>query len=738
MLGDADIVPILDALDDAFPAVRDAALRVVELLRPNLGTDAIIDPLNGIAETQDDGSSPLSKALEKLRENRSSGVPTGGVPSEVPDSAPRVLNTPDVLRATFDAATSVMGRLYPAIDLAALGSGESIERVLIEIESGPLNIQALRHVGSERPHVLPSDVATRLRTVAEDDNRRGDVRRLAWWLASGTVVVEEPPFGAELVDYAERVADAYLGLQDDASGIDSQFDVLEALKYLGPEGATLLVVALFEKSLGEAFESQGYAAGNFVVQVVASIGSRFVPDIPALAELYFEIFQHTQGPRADWYRLHDDYIVFSSGPLALGWQIAWTVSRAGILDVIAGVASFLESEHENERLAALALLEDAIRYLPYAYPPLFGGVSEPSTDTALIGQSVTDSSATSPTAEDGYTTVQVFFGTDRRPTGSKKPSQWFGSEHGHLTLGVCEVTVPSRHHIGEIESPSWYVLRSRLDPARYVVLQTIEQQSATVFEDGLRKALSASGERHAFVFVHGYRVSFENAARRTAQMAVDLEIQPALLYSWPSKERLLGYDADRELAEIAVPSLIKFLDFVADRSGAEVIYLIAHSMGCLALSMALREYVSRRRIKGPSVFREVILAAPDIDATIFKEQIVPKIAGKVARTTLYASRRDYALLASRWKRTGLSRAGFIEAGKPLVVAGVETIDVSAVNSEVAWGLLQGHSYWAERPEIVSDMYQLLRFNKGAGERFGHSKKVLDDGPYWIMKARKRG
>jgi esterase/lipase superfamily enzyme len=122
-------------------------------------------------------------------------------------------------------------------------------------------------------------------------------------------------------------------------------------------------------------------------------------------------------------------------------------------------------------------------------------------------------------------------------------------------------------------------------------------------------------------------------------------------------------------------------------------------------------------------FREIILAAPDIDAEIFKNDIVPRIAGKGPRLTLYASRRDYALLTSSWLRCGLSRAGFIEEGKPLVVRGVETIGVSAVNTELVWGLLQGHSYVADRPALVQDMFELLRFGKGAGERSATRRHV---------------
>lgn len=120
---------------------------------------------------------------------------------------------------------------------------------------------------------------------------------------------------------------------------------------------------------------------------------------------------------------------------------------------------------------------------------------------------------------------------------------------------------------------------------------------------------------------------------------------------------------------------------------------------------------------------------------IFREQIVPKIAASGPSMTLYASRRDYALLTSRWLRAGLSRAGFVDGDAPLVVDGVETIDVSAVNTECLWGLLQGHSYVGDRVAIVQDIFELLRFGKRASDRFGHQKAYVNGLPYWIMQPR---
>lgn len=396
----------------------------------------------------------------------------------------------------------------------------------------------------------------------------------------------------------------------------------------------------------------------------------------------------------------------------------------------------LDSPDQRERLAALALLEDAIRYFRQPIPQ-FGGVSGPATESAVLIRAV-QSTLGSVSPHLGYKRIRVFYGTNRQPTGSRKPSQWFGHGEGDLELGVCEVTIPRRpiHKIGELESPSWHTVVHRLDPARYIILQSVQPKSDSSFCEILREHVRSSKDKHALVFVHGYRVSFEDAARRTAQLAEDLGIDIPLFYSWPSRARLRGYGADETLVQRAVPTLIRFLNLLSNESGANVVHLIAHSMGALALSRAVVNYLRTCVGGAKQTFREIILAAPDIDAEIFKNEIVPNIVGKGPRITLYASRRDYALLTSSWLRCGLSRAGFIEEGKPLVVRGVETIDVSAVNTEIVWGLLQGHSYVADRPAVVQDMFELLQLGKSAAERFGNEEAHLENLRYWIMGARK--
>ena len=89
-----------------------------------------------------------------------------------------------------------------------------------------------------------------------------------------------------------------------------------------------------------------------------------------------------------------------------------------------------------------------------------------------------------------------------------------------------------------------------------------------------------TGARQALVYLHGYNVTFENAALRAAQIGVDLKFQGILaFYSWPSRGKMTGYIHDEASSDAAEPYLEEFLSRFAEESGAERIHALAHSMG---------------------------------------------------------------------------------------------------------------------------------------------------------------
>ena len=332
-----------------------------------------------------------------------------------------------------------------------------------------------------------------------------------------------------------------------------------------------------------------------------------------------------------------------------------------------------------------------------------------------------------PQGKANYATVRTYYATDRLSNGKADPLTGYGGGRSEtLHYGFCEVSIPRDHQMGMLESPSILRLEFKETPTKHVVvLRTAERPRDAYFAE-LAAQVRQSPRRSAFLFVHGYNVSFANAARRTAQMAYDLGFEGApVFYSWPSQGKTEAYTVDEQNVEWAQPNLRAFLEDFFQRSEAENIYLIAHSMGNRALSRALVSFLESNP-RARSRLKEIILTAPDIDAEVFKRDIVPALTSARSRVTLYASSKDLALLASK-KVHGYPRAG--DAGAQLVLApGLETVDASEVDTS-----LLGHSYFAETRTLLGDIYTLIKEDKPAGQRYGLKAVESPRGKYWAFK-----
>jgi len=315
-----------------------------------------------------------------------------------------------------------------------------------------------------------------------------------------------------------------------------------------------------------------------------------------------------------------------------------------------------------------------------------------------------------------FCTMKVFYGTDRNRTGSEKPSDYYGGKRGDgISWGVCKVSIPRDHKIGELEAPfslfGWKIMEN---PEKHVVLLSVDggptQADKERFLEDLRVRIRDSEKKQAMVFVHGYNVSFEDAARRTAQIAYDLGFDGApILYSWPSKGNLFEYTIDEGNVEWATSDLRKFLKTIAAESDANLIHLIAHSMGNRAVTDAAASILSEESDEIRSRFRNIILAAPDVDAAVFKRDIAPKMLAANTRITLYASSNDKALKASKtaheYQRVGQSLPNL------LIIDKMESIDASEVKTDFL-----GHSYFGDHESIITDMFHIFHRNENADLR----------------------
>lgn len=322
--------------------------------------------------------------------------------------------------------------------------------------------------------------------------------------------------------------------------------------------------------------------------------------------------------------------------------------------------------------------------------------------------------------------VHIFYGTDRKRTGQNNTENFYGSERNKdaYEVGIIDVSVPITHKVGEIESAPWWHIWNQRDSTQYMLSLGITPMDNFSFLNKIRNVVNHSDERDAFVFVHGYNNTFNSAALRTAQLAFDIGFKgAAIMFSWPSKGEIFGYGADDNAVTKATPHLTDFLSKIISSSGATKLHVIAHSMGNRALTSALVSLKSRN----PGViFDQIILAAPDIDAELFREEIAPKILSVSKRITLYASSRDRALHMSHsvYKDVRLG-----EGGKNIFIAGgIESIDASDLECDDFFN----HAYFVRARPVIDDITKLFYFNAPPSKRSLREQK-MSTGSYWLFK-----
>ncbi|GAB2766942.1 hypothetical protein GCM10010465_10460 [Actinomadura fibrosa] len=329
--------------------------------------------------------------------------------------------------------------------------------------------------------------------------------------------------------------------------------------------------------------------------------------------------------------------------------------------------------------------------------------------------------------EKGYVKFPVFFATDRNYNRGKEIEETFGTRRGDLHYGLCEVSIPNTHTPGEIEEPSLWKLEFEEDPKEHIMIHSAKLLSKDSFIKRLNSEIADSDKSASFLFIHGYNVSFSEAAKRTAQISYDLLFDGVpVFYSWPSKASLSGYTNDEANISWAQANIKTFLEDYLTKSTADEIYLIAHSMGNRGLTGALLELLKEQPHLKTRI-KEVILAAPDIDADVFKRDIAPKMAELTQNpVTLYVSEDDVALKASKLAH-GYPRAGDVSDGLVLI-EGIETVDASGIDTSFL-----GHSYFAESHSIISDIFDLIKTGRRAEKR-KILKKILETNPdYWKVK-----
>jgi len=424
------------------------------------------------------------------------------------------------------------------------------------------------------------------------------------------------------------------------------------------------------------------------------------------------------------------------------------LARLAALDDAEGAAAAAKGD-DDKREAALAadqLARKDLWELFSAHPIAHDLLKHESDETLEVrrGFARPPAGSTRYNIERPFFTIPVFYATDRKWVGSPRRYTGARASSEDLSYGVVTISMPTHRKVGE--SPSRMsrsrkvlfieVTRPGFNPKKYCEVMSVDQEQGSGFvekagdvvrapaggADDAEASRPGTAEAHdVLVFIHGYNVSFEAAAKRAAQFAYDLDFTGVIvLYSWPSRGTGIGYPADGNSAEWSTPHFVHLLRDVLPTIGARRIHVVAHSMGNQILVRAL----DRMEPSADTRLGHVVFAAPDVDAGVFG-QIANGFGDGAMSYTLYTSSKDLALRVSGILG-GRDRAG---ARNPHATARVEIIDASQLPKTD----LLGHSGFADGRTMLNDLKDLLIYDRPADQRSGVEPRTDPEGRrYWIF------
>ncbi len=342
----------------------------------------------------------------------------------------------------------------------------------------------------------------------------------------------------------------------------------------------------------------------------------------------------------------------------------------------------------------------------------------------------------------------ILYATDRLPAKDEDGGRFYADERGHaLRLGVGKIQlgeadldweearrvsllknrgqdyplfVTDARELGLLERS-----RSRLFEAAAVLREKVADGEFASLIDG---KLAVSRTKDVYIYVHGYKVVFSNPLLVATELWHFLGYDGVFVaYAWPSTPSRWAYARDLETAAYSSRNLRLFLEYLAARTRARRIHLIAYSAGTRVAIDALGQLAllnageSRQALARKLRIGQVILVGSDSDRDIFGGLLEDGLLNVMERLTVYMSDTDQALGISRFlftrRRLGqVFRPGALE---PEVrdylnrTEGLVAIDVTNAEDAAAGN---GHAYFRQSPWVSSDVLMTLKYDLAPGQR----------------------
>ena len=348
----------------------------------------------------------------------------------------------------------------------------------------------------------------------------------------------------------------------------------------------------------------------------------------------------------------------------------------------------------------------------------------------------------------------ILFATDRSPATEDDPEQYYRNDRGQVVrLGLAEIQFGKKEftwefarHISMLKSRSeeypikisnvdeWGIMGSTIPYWFDVSLISEDERPPDAtdrFADAINAQLAASRKKHVYIYVHGYKVGFENPVLVSAELWHFLAYDGAFIaYAWPSTPSRFAYIKDSDTAAGYARNLRLLLQFVAENTDAEEIHVIGYSNGTRLVLRAIEQLAlihegeSADEIWEQLRLRNVILVGSDLDRGVFGSYMADGILNVSKHLSIYMSPHDKALGVSQFltRRQRLGQLWGGKGGEMHPLARRALIDyrdqLSFINVSAAEGsdTGNGHGYFRSSPWASSDVLMPLYYGLTPAQR----------------------
>jgi esterase/lipase superfamily enzyme len=347
-----------------------------------------------------------------------------------------------------------------------------------------------------------------------------------------------------------------------------------------------------------------------------------------------------------------------------------------------------------------------------------------------------------------YDDFRVLYATDRKPSDNPDERPFYLNDSGFIVrLGHARVKAApagtdwetvrrislaknrSQDYPLEILSvtetgvlPSTYSFLTRAVPDL-----AASDHGGQQFAELVNQRMAASHHKEVYVYVHGFRVTFDIPILVASELWHFLGYRGAMIaYTWPSTPSVFAYLSDLEAAVIIARKLRLFFTYLAEETQVEKIHIVGFSAGSRLVVRSLSQMAllntdkSNEQIRRDVRIGNVIIIGGDISHEEFGTAMADGLLRIPERTTIYVSSEDRALVWARrlFRRERLGQMwsedlpprskNFLQVHPSL-----EFVNVTEAAGSTAGN---GHSYFRDSPWVSSDLLMLMAYDIDAAQR----------------------